>query len=99
MRLASVHPSLPALNRFAAAIFGGYVFAYGFVALSTLFGFGLGLGFFEAETLSWLLSFLVYLGVLLWAFVPGPTWVVWLVLGGGGSVMGAAAWMLSRVLF
>lgn len=91
--------SLIAANRFAAAIVGGYVLAYGFVAATTLVGFSAGLPFFEAETLSWLLSFLVYLAALLWAFVPKQTWFVWVMLGGGGICLTVLSWTLSRFLF
>jgi len=85
-------------NRFAAAIVGGYIFAYGFVGLATIIGFGLGLRFFDAADLARMLGFLLYLVVLLWGFVPRSGLTVWAVLGGGGGVMAALAWGLSRTL-
>lgn len=85
-------------NRFAAAILGGYGFAFGFVALCSLAGFSAGLRFSDAQTLAWMLGFAVYLGALLWAFTPRSNTLVWAVLGGGGLVMGAAAWVLSRLI-
>lgn len=84
------------VDRFAAAILGGFVFAYGFVALATLGGFALGLPFFEAWSLTMMLSALVYLGVLVWGFAARRTAIVWAVLGGGGAAMAAAAWAMAR---
>ncbi|MCW2363127.1 MULTISPECIES: hypothetical protein [Sphingobium] len=84
-------------NRFAAAILGGYLFAYGFTALATFIGFGLGLPFSEAQVLAWMLGALVYLGAMLWGFVPRTAATAWAVLAGGGAAMGSAAWALSRL--
>lgn len=89
---------LPIANRFAAAILGGYAFTYGFVALLTLISFANGLRFFEAQALAWMLSFLTYLGALLYGFTAGSTVRVWLLLGGGGGAMGLASWLLSRAI-
>lgn len=85
-------------SRFAGALVGGYVFAFGFVAVCSLAGFGAGLGFSESQTLAWMLGFLVYLAAMLWAFTPRSNVTVWAVLGGGGVVMSAAAWRLSRIV-
>lgn len=87
---------LAAANRFAAAIFGGYLFAYGFTALTALAGFRAGLPFSDAQVLAWMLGALAYLGAILWGFVPKSTVSAWLVLAGGGAAMGAVAWALSR---
>jgi hypothetical protein len=85
-----------AATRFAAAIVGGYLFAYGFTALATLIGFGAGLRWSEAQVLAWMLGALVYLGAILWGFVPRSHILAWAVFGGGGAAMSAAAWTLSR---
>lgn len=95
--LAAGQP-LVAANRFCAAIFGGYLFAYGFTALATLTGFGVGLAYSEAQVLAWMLGALIYLGAMLWGFVPRTATTAWAVLAGGGAVMGAAAWALSRLV-
>lgn len=84
------------LNRFLAAIVGGYLFAYGFTALATLTGFGAGLPFSEAQALAWMAGALVYLGAMLWGFVPRSTTRAWLVLAGGGAAMGTVAYAASR---
>jgi len=91
----AVRPLL-ALNRFLAAIVGGYAFTYGFTALATLTGFAAGLPYSEAQVLAWMLGALVYLGAMLWGFVPRTSAKAWLVLAGGGAAMGMAAWALSR---
>lgn len=85
-------------SQVAAALMGGFAFAYGFVGLATLGFFALGLHFFEGQSLAWMLSFLVYLGAILWGFVQRVTSRVWLVLGGGGAVMMVTAWALSRAM-
>lgn len=88
--------SLSGVNRFAAAIIGGYLFAYGFTALATLTGFGAGLPFSEAQVLAWMMGAMAYLGAILWGFVPRTATRAWGVLAGGGAAMAAAAWALSR---
>lgn len=88
--------SLSTISRFSAAILGGYLFAYGFTALATLVGFGAGLPFSQAQVLAWMTGALVYLGAILWGFVPRTATRAWLVLAGGGAAMGGAAWALSR---
>jgi len=88
---------LPTISRFAGAIVGGYVFAFGLVAAGTLVGLNAGLSFDEAQSLAYLLGFIAYLVALLWAFTPKRTLWVWLALGGGGLAMSAAAWAITRL--
>jgi hypothetical protein len=88
--------ALPATNRFAAAILGGYLFAYGFAALTALAGFRAGLPFSDAQVLAWMLGALAYLGAILWGFVPKRVVWAWMALAGGGAGMSTAAWALSR---
>jgi hypothetical protein len=94
--LRSSKRSLVAASRFAAAIVGGYFFTYGFAALATLIGFAAGLRWSEAQVLAWMTGALVYLGAILWAFVPRSTARAWAVLAGGGAAMSGVAWALSR---
>jgi hypothetical protein len=89
---------LEIFSRWTATVMGGFIFAYGFVALATVLSFTFGLRFSEAWTLSNMLAFVVYLGALLWGFTVRRTPWVWLVLGGGGAAMSAAAWALSRLV-
>jgi hypothetical protein len=95
---ATASQRLNVASRFAAALLGGYAFAFGFVAICSLAGFAAGLRFSDSQTLAWMLGVAVYLVALLWAFTPRSTGLVWSVLGGGGLVMGAAAWGLSRMI-
>lgn len=85
-------------SRFAAAILGGYTFAFGFVAIASLGGLVAGLRFSDSQTLAWMLGVFVYLGAILWAFTPRSTTLAWAVLAGGGLLMVTAAWFLSRLL-
>jgi len=89
--------ALPAVSRHVVALFGSWWFACGFVALAT---FGLtagGMAYDDARLLSWMLGFLVLLAGTCWAYVPRSVWWSWLFLAGGGTIMGAAAWALSRM--
>jgi hypothetical protein len=45
-----------------------------------------------------MLALLVFLGVFLWAFAAAGLARVWAVAAGGGALMSAAAWGLTRVL-
>lgn len=86
------------IQHFSAPLIGGFVLTYGFVALATLACFALGLRFFEAQSLAWMLSFIVYLTAILWGFAQRSAHRVWLTFGGFGGLMIAAAWTLSRVM-
>lgn len=89
--------ALPAVSRHLAALLGSWWFACGFVALATFGLTAAGMTFDEARLLSWMLGFLLLLAGTCWAYVPRSAWRVWLVLAGGGTIMGAAAWALSRM--
>ena len=94
---STLRSALPAANRHLAALLGSWWFACGFVALAT---FGLtvgGMPYGDARLLSWMLGFLVLLAGTCWAYVPRTTWRPWVVLGGGGTIMGASAWALARM--
>lgn len=85
-------------HRFVAAIFGAYIFAWGFIALGTAGLFALGMPFHDAEHLSSMLVFLVYLGAFLWAFIAKSMLRLWLLLAGGGGLMVAGASLLQHFL-
>lgn len=84
------------LSRVLAAIVGGWLFAWGFVMLGIALGRRAGLPYEDAQTLTWLLVFLVYVGTACWSFVAASAWRVWAVLAGGGAAMTAAGWWLLR---
>lgn len=83
------------VSRIAASLFGGYAFTWGFVTLGIALLLVAGMPYDEAQTLAYLLAFLVLLFVFCWSFVAASLARVWLVLAGGGMAMTAAAWMLS----
>ena len=84
--------------RIAAGVFGGYAFTWGFIALGIGLLFGGGMPFHDAEALSTILAFLVFLLAFCWAFVAGSVARAWLVLVGGGAAMAGAASLVQRAL-
>ncbi|WP_454827955.1 iron uptake protein [Pseudoxanthomonas wuyuanensis] len=76
--------------RMAAAVLGGYAFAWGFIATAASVMFAAGMGFHDAEFLASMLGVLAFLVVFLWAFAARRLWVVWAVLAGGGALLAAA---------
>lgn len=86
------------INRVAAALVGGYTFTWGLTALGIAGLVALGVDFHQAETGVLLVAFLVCLGLFLWAFATVSVLRVWIVLGGGGVLLTAAAWALQRAL-
>lgn len=88
----------PVTSRVAASLLGGYAFVWGFTTLLIALALTVGQPFDEARTLAYLLAFLVYLGVFLWAFTASRLALVWLVLAGGGAAMTGVAWWLTQSL-
>ncbi len=64
--------------------------------LGVLLMMAAGLPYGDAQTLGYLLAFLVFLGSFLWAFAARSLMQVWALLLGGGALMSALAWALSR---
>jgi hypothetical protein len=86
------------LVRIAAAVFGGYAFTWGFIALGVALMFAAGMEFHDAEHLGYILGFLVFLTVFLWAFAAQSLPRVLAVLAGGGIVMTGCASLLQQML-
>lgn len=86
------------IGRFSAALVGGYIFAAGYTALATLTGFVAGLPYSESQVLAWMTGALAYLGAIIAGFLPRTATRAWLILGGGGLMMGGAAYAFSRLL-
>lgn len=86
------------LARIAAAVFGGYAFSWGLVALGMAGLFALGMPFHDAEHLTAMLAMLVYLVAFLWTFAARSLPRVWTVLAGGGLLMAGAASLLQAAL-
>jgi len=84
--------------RIAAAVLGGYAFTWGFIALGVGLLFAAGMPFHDAEHLSSILAFLVYLAVFCWAFAARSLPRVWAVLAGGGALMAGAASLIQYAI-
>ena len=84
------------VNRVAAALLGGYLFTWGFTAVGLAGLVALGVDFHEAEMVTYLLAFLLFLGLFLWAFAAANIARVWAILGSGAALMTAAAWGLQQ---
>jgi len=81
--------------RIGAALFGSYAFVWGFVTLVAVLGTAGGMPFGEAQTLAYLLAFLVFVICFCWAFTARSVARVWLVLALGAVVMSAMGWLAS----
>lgn len=86
------------LSRICAAVLGSYAFTWGFMALGIVLLFAAGMAFHDAEHLSAIIGFLVFLGLFLWAFSARSLWRIWLVLAGGGLLMAGGASLVQRAL-
>jgi hypothetical protein len=84
------------VSRVAAAIAGGYLFVWGFVTLGITSSLGFGISYGDAQTVAYLLAFLVFLLAILWAFSARSLVRVWSVLAGGGALMTLAALLLGH---
>ncbi len=89
---------LHVVSRIAAGTLGGYAFTWGFMAISIALLFAVGMPFHDAEALSTMLGFLLFLCAFCWAFAAGRLARVWAVLAGGGAVMTGLAWLVQRTL-
>jgi hypothetical protein len=92
------HSAAEVVSRIAASTVGGYVFTWGFTVLSMALLIAAGISYHLAQTLIYLLAFLVFLVVFCWAFAAARLSKVWGVLAGGGAAMTGAAWLLTRTL-
>lgn len=95
---ASSLSRLHIVSRMAAGILGSYVFAWGLIALVVGLLFAAGMPFHDAEALSYMLAFMVFLVTFCWAFASASIRRVWLVLAGGGGLMTGVAWAVQRAL-
>lgn len=85
-------------SRVAASLVGSYAFVFGFVSLGTVLGVAAGMPYGEAQTLFYLLAFLLYVACFCWAFLPASGARVWSVLLGGGLAMTGSGWLLSQLV-
>ena len=88
--------TLAVISRVAASLLGGWAFVWGFVTLGIALLLMAGMPYADAQTLVYLLAFLVYLVALCWSFAAASATRVWAVLIAAGSGMTALAWWLMR---
>jgi len=91
-------PRLYLTARVAAAVLGGYAFAWGFIATCASLMFAAGMGFHDAEFLASLLGVLAFLVAFLWAFAARRLWVVWMVLTVGAALLAALGSYIQSLL-
>lgn len=91
-------PRLALAARVAAAVLGGYGFAWGVVAAATALLVAAGMGFHDAEFLASLAGVLAYLGALLWAVSARRLWPVWVVLAAGGAALAGIGSLVQAML-
>jgi len=88
------------LSRIAAGIAGGYCFVLGVttlgIALGITLGITLGMSYTDAQTLMYLVAFLIYTAAFCWAFIHRSLLTICLLLIGGGGVMTALGWWLGN---
>lgn len=90
--------SLQIASRIGAALLGSYCFVWGFVTLVAVLGTAGGMSFGDAQTLAYLLAFLVFLISFCWAFAARSVVRVWLVLLAGAAAMSGTGWLASSMM-
>lgn len=101
MTAATASPPLRPLalvSRIAAAVLGGYVFCWGFVALGLSGLYRAGMGFHDAEHLSSILGVLLYLVVFCAVFAARRIARAWALLLGGAATMAGVASLIQHTM-
>ena len=96
--LPSRSPRAQVIARVAAAILGGYAFAWGIVATGASLMVAAGMDFHDAEFLGSMIGVLAFLGVFLWAIAARRSRWVWLVTVVGGGVLSATGSFVQSLL-
>ncbi len=96
--LPSRSPHAQVIARVAAAILGGYAFAWGIVATGASLMVAAGMDFHDAEFLGSMIGVLAFLGVFLWAIAARRLRWVWLVTVVGGGVLAATGSFVQSLL-
>lgn len=84
--------------RTLAAVFGGYAFTWGLIAFGMAAMVAADMEFHDAEHLTAIIGFLVFLTIFLTAFAARNIVRVWLVLVGGAVVMVSAAELIKNLI-
>jgi len=86
------------VSRTLAAVFGGYAFTWGLIAFGMAAMVAADMEFHDAEHLTAIIGFLVFLTIFLTAFAARNIVRVWLVLVGGAVVMASAAELIKNLI-
>lgn len=89
---------LQIVSRIVAGVGGGWAFTWGVVVLCISLLVAAGVPYDDARTFLYLLAFVLFLVLFLWAFAAKSLLRVWVVLAGGSALMTGAAWWVSRSL-
>lgn len=84
--------------RTLAAVFGGYAFTWGLIAFGMAAMVAADMEFHDAEHLTAIIGFLVFLTIFLTAFAARNIVRVWLVLVGGAVVMASTAEIIKNLI-
>ena len=84
--------------RTLAAVFGGYAFTWGLIAFGMAAMVAADMEFHDAEHLTAIIGFLVFLTIFLTAFAARNIVRVWLLLAGGAVVMASAAELIKNLI-
>jgi hypothetical protein len=84
-------------SRVAASLLGSYAFVWGLVMLGVGLCLQAGMAYGDAIALAALYAFVVFLATFLWSFAAASALRVWCVLLGGGGLMTATGWWLTRL--
>ena len=84
--------------RTLAAVFSGYAFTWGLIAFGMAALVAADMEFHDAEHLTSIIGFLVFLTIFLTAFAARNIVRVWLVLVGGAVVMASAAELIKNLI-
>ena len=84
------------VSRVAASLVGGWLFVWGFTTLGIALALSAGMRYGQAQTLLYLLAFVVFLTLFCWAFAAASVMRVWAVSAGGGVAMTGLAWLMLR---
>ena len=88
--------TLEIVSRITASLLGGWLFVLGFVSLGIAALLRAGVGYADAQTLMYLLAFLVFLCAFCWSYAARSALRAWITLFGGGAAMTALAWWLAH---
>jgi hypothetical protein len=86
------------VSRVLASLLGSYFFVWGFISLGTVLAVAAGMPYADAQTLFYMLAFLLFVACFCWAFSARSLARVWLAFGAGGALMTLGAWALTNTL-